>query len=260
MAKTVVKEPKKKPGTGIRWRLWLGLAAAAGVCVSTAMAARTVVHYVHSDPQFVLSREDADAIRFEGLQYASRSKVQRVFAPDFERSILAVPLAERRRRLLAIDWIADASVSRVWPDKLVVRVRERKPVAFVNFPGGSLLIDRDGVFLEPPQQVRFNFPVLTGVGAEEAESSRARRVRSMLRLLDSLGANAKDVSEVVTTDPENMRMIAQLDKRPVELILGDTNFSGRYRNFLSHYPEMRKRYPEARTFDLRLEDRVLAKE
>ena len=65
--------------------------------------------------------------------YASRSKVQRVFADDFDRSIFAVPLDERRRRLLAIDWVEDASVSRVWPDRLVVRIRERKPVAFVFF-------------------------------------------------------------------------------------------------------------------------------
>ena len=62
-----------------------------------------------------------------GLTYASRSKVQRVFAGDFEHSIFSVPLAERRRRLLAIDWVEDASVSRVWPDRLVVRIRERKP-------------------------------------------------------------------------------------------------------------------------------------
>ena len=70
---------------------------------------------------------------FEGLTYASRAKVQRVFAGDFDRSIFSVPLAERRRRLLAIDWVEDASVSRVWPDRLVVRIRERKPVAFVSF-------------------------------------------------------------------------------------------------------------------------------
>ena len=72
----------------------------------------------------------------QGLVYASRFKVQRVFAADFEHSVFSVPLAERRRRLLAIDWVEDASVSRVWPDRLVVRIRERKPVAFVSFRSG----------------------------------------------------------------------------------------------------------------------------
>ncbi len=66
-----------------------------------------------------------DALAIQGLHYASRAKVQRVFAEDFDRSIFSVPLEERRRRLLAIDWVEDASVSRIWPDRLVVRIRER---------------------------------------------------------------------------------------------------------------------------------------
>ena len=63
----------------------------------------------------------AGALTAQGLVYASRWKVQRVFAADFDHSIFSVPLGERRRRLLAIDWIEDVSVSRVWPDRLVVR-------------------------------------------------------------------------------------------------------------------------------------------
>ncbi len=57
------------------------------------------------------------------MRYASRSKVQRIFAQDSDRSIFPFPLDERRRRLLAIDWVEDASVSRVWPDRLAVRIR-----------------------------------------------------------------------------------------------------------------------------------------
>ena len=38
-----------------------------------------------------------------------------------------MPLAERRRRLLAIDWVEDASVSRLWPNRVLVRITERKP-------------------------------------------------------------------------------------------------------------------------------------
>ena len=32
-----------------------------------------------------------------------------------------------------------------------------------------------------------------------------------------------------------------------------------YRNFINHYPEIRKRSPEAGAFDLRLDDRITAK-
>jgi hypothetical protein len=51
-----------------------------------------------------------------------------------------------------------------------------------------------------------------------------------------------------------------MEGRAVELMLGDTNFGRRYQNFLNHYPEIAKRSPDVKTFDLRLDDRITAKE
>jgi hypothetical protein len=54
--------------------------------------------------------------------------------------------------------------------------------------------------------------------------------------------------------------LVQVEDRAVELLLGDSDFGRRYQNFLSHYPEIRKRSPEVKRFDLRLDDRITAKE
>jgi cell division protein FtsQ len=250
----------KKSGGGIRWRLWFAVAGIAVGCVSTAMAAYKVHDYAWNDPQFVLSRETKDGFAIEGLNHASRARVMRIFAGDFGRSIFTVPLAERRRRLLAIDWIEDASVSRLWPDRLVVRVRERRPVAFVYFPNSVLLIDSQGVLLTPPVQAQFSFPVLSGVRVDETEEQRREQVRCLLRVLGELGASAKEISEVNAADCENIRIITRMDNRAVELIMGDSNFARRYRNFVSHYREMRRRSPGVKVFDLRLADRIAAEE
>jgi cell division protein FtsQ len=256
------KKPEKRGA--IAWKLWLGAAAAAMVCVSTAVAALKVHDYVLSDAQFKLSRYQKDALVIDGIRYASRSKVLHAFAHDFDRSIFATPLAERRRRLMGIDWVEDASISRIWPDRLVVRIHERTPVAFVYFRAGVLLIDANGVLLEPPAQEgglgRFSFPVLSGVREDESEPDREQRVRAMLRVQEDLGYMARDVSEVNAADLENLRVIAKVGDRAVELIIGDTNFGRRFQNFVIHYPEIRKQSPEVKTFDLRLDDRITAKE
>jgi cell division protein FtsQ len=228
-------------------------------CVSSAWAGLKVRDYALADPQFTFSRSTPNVLTVEGLQYTSRYKVHRVFAADYDHSIFAIGLAERRRRLLAIDWVEDASVSRIWPDRLVVRIRERRPVAFVFFRSGVLLIDSGGVLLEPPAQAQFTFPVLSGIRESETEAQRAERVRSFQRVLQDLGPLAKDISEVDVTDPENIRIVAQVQKTAIELIMGDGSFGKRYQNFLTHFPEIRKRFPEARVFDLRLGDRITAK-
>jgi len=244
----------------IRWRLWLGIAVLCMAGASTAVAALKLRAFVATDPRFVLSRGAADALAIEGLHYASRSRVRRVFDADFGRGILSVPLAERRRRLLAIDWVADASVSRVWPDRLAVRVRERVPVAFVYLTNSVELIDAEGVLLEPPPQASFTFPVLSGIREDSPEEARRDRVRAMLRLLADMGYMAKDVSEVDASDPDDLRVVVQVNRHAVSLLLGDTNYGRRYQNFLRHLQEIEQRSPRARTFDLRLEDRITAKE
>ncbi len=248
-----------KRSTGVKWRVALigsGLIA-AGVC--SAMAGLKVREYTLTNPQFILSRGRQGSLTVEGLQHTSRVKVQRVFAADFDHSVFAIPLAERRRRLLAIDWVEEASVSRVWPDRLVVRLRERTPVAFVSTRGGVMLIDAWGVLLDQPYQAKFAFPVLSGIHEDEPEAKRRERVRSFQELQQELGHLARDLSEVNVADPNNLRIVAKVENRAVELTLGDGNFARRYQNFLTHYPEIRKRSPEIAAFDLRLDDRITAK-
>jgi len=254
------RETKLKPKKRWNWRLLLAIAALALVGVSTAMAALKVRRFVVSDPQFTLSRDRKDALTLEGLRYASRSKVFRVFTPDFERSIFAAPLEERRRELLALDWVADASVSRIWPDRLLVRIRERRPIAFVSFRSGVLLIDAYGVLLDPPAQAQFAFPVLSGIRERDLLEQRRERVRTFLRVQEEMGYLLKDISEVDAGDAENIRLVAQVGNRALVLLLGDMNFARRYQNFLTHYPEIQKHSPAAKMFDLRLDDRITVKE
>jgi hypothetical protein len=57
-----------------------------------------------------------------------------------------------------------------------------------------------------------------------------------------------------------VRIVAQVGNRALGLLLGDADFAQRYQNFLNHYPEIQKRSPGVKAFDLRLEDRITAKE
>jgi len=55
-------------------------------------------------------------------------------------------------------------------------------------------------------------------------------------------------------------VVAQVEGRPLELQLGDGSYARRLQNFLLHYPEIRKHTANVKTFDLRLDDRITAKE
>jgi cell division protein FtsQ len=257
----MAREAKKETP---RWQNVLrkvGLVA-FGIVVFSAIAFHMLHRYVINDRKFMLSRErrEYDWVNIEGLRYGSRTKVQHIFADDADRSLFAVPIDERRRRLLAIDWVQDAAVSRIWPDRLAVRITERRPLAFVQVQSTVMLIDGEGMLLELPSQAQFTFPVLSGVRAEDPPPRRLEAVRALLDVEEGLGDQMKDVSEVNASDPGNIKIVAQVNRHVVDLILGEDNFGPRYRNFLKHYPEMHRRSPELRSFDLRLDGRITAKE
>src|ERR1039458_9687673 len=97
------------------------------------------------------------------------------------------------RQFVAIDWVEEASVSRVWPDRLAVRIQERKPVAFVLLHANVLLIDAHGVLLNPPAQAQFTFPVLAGIREEQTPEQRLDCVRAFLQVEQELGYLTRDV-------------------------------------------------------------------
>jgi len=172
------------------------------------------------------------------------------------RSIYLLPLAGRRATLRTVDWVKDAAVLRLWPNRVLVRVAERRPVAFVTLAASRYgLIDEDGVIL-PPATDRFHLPVLKGVNARDSGADRRDRVQRMLRLLRALGGHAEQIAEVDVTDREDLRVTQPYDGRMVTLLLGDRNFAVRYQNFLNHYTEIREKMPGANSLDLRLEDRI----
>src|SRR3954454_21296056 len=163
-AELVLPAPQSGRKTGLRYVLVSLIVLLSLVVVG--MAWLRIEEFLVSDARLVLPGPPEPGIespyfRIEGMVHVSPQQVERVFARDVGRSIYMCPIGERQHELRGIDWVKDASVSRIWPNQLVVRVVERTPVAFVQIPGERNtmrvgLIDADGVFLSPQHGGKFN--------------------------------------------------------------------------------------------------------
>ena len=265
-AKSTAKSaPKKNIGPLLR-------AAAIIVLSSFTLAAayfglERAEQFLIRDPRFALPGppdygEASPNLIIEGTRFASLAQIRNVFALDYARSIYLLPLTDRRNALLRLSWVREATVQRVWPDRVLVHIVERQPAAFVEIPAGLLsrfaLIDGDGVILDTPPKARFDLPVLRGVNPAESQAMRGTRVRRMVHLLRDLGSLGNGISEVDVSDLDNLKIRMKVRDQTFLLILGDGDFAARVRNFLDHYAEIRGRIPWATTLDLRLEDRITA--
>jgi len=248
-------KPEGRSGWRGRFRRIL-IWTAVGVGALAAIAgAYQIDQFLASDWRFILT---GASFRVTGIHYALRDEIVRVFARDFGRSVYLAPLAERRRSLMAIDWVRDATVSRLWPNRVAVTIVERRPVAFVVLPGETAMIDADGVILRAPERARFSLPVLAGVTRQQPPEIRRARAGEVMTLMGELPGYARQISEIDVSDPDNLVVVEVVQGRAVRLLLGNRNYLQRLNNLMDHYPDISRRLPNARTFDLRLDDRITA--
>ncbi len=219
-----------------------------------------VDRFLISDPRFVVAvDEDTEqpSILISGLKHASRERIEQEFHADKGHSVYVFPLAARRASILKIDWVKDATVTRIWPNHIGVRVAERRPVAFVQQGSGiETLIDEDGVLLPLQDKGKFRLPVVRGVSASQDEADRRLRVKRLLRLQQEIGGHMDKVSEVDLEDPDNLKITYPFQDRAMILYLGHQYYARRLKMFLDHMGEVGTRLPSARTLDLRLNDRI----
>jgi cell division protein FtsQ len=108
--------------------------------------------------------------------------------------------------------------------------------------------------------LNFSSPILSGLYEHQTEADRQERIRHYLRLMNELGPLAKRISEVDVGDPGNLRVSLEIERRAIDLEMGNRNFKRRLQDFLDHYPEIKRRSGKATLFDLRLDDRITTRE
>ena len=119
-------------------------------------------------------------IAVEGeFQYIRQGELEKLVEPSIEGGIVSLDLGEIAARLEVNPWIKTATVSRQWPDGVLIRVEEEVPIArwgkqgFLNSRGQILNVD-DNSGLQ-------NLPLLEG--AEGEAFMVMRRYRELAGLL-----------------------------------------------------------------------------
>jgi len=241
--------------------LLLGAALAVALCVAA-------VRFLLYSPRFALA--DPDQVEVSGNLYVARAAVLEKFYPDRGKSVLRVPVAERRAMLEAIPWVESATVERLLPNRICVELVERTPVAFLRQGTELALVDAHGVILERPAQGEFKFAVVTGVNEGMALEERERRMKMYVQFLKDVeaakaGASAH-VSEVDLGDATDLR--ATLADMPelaegenaqgtVLVHFGDKDFLSRFLVFEQNIGQWRAAVGRVESVDLRFDRQVV---
>ena len=176
---------------------WSGIVLAnaviAGGIVFAALEASTKLL---GGPEFAI-----EAFRVERTHRASRSGIEEQLNRRFaDRNIFSVNLYEIERAATLDPWVRAASVKRVLPGTIRVRVIERSPVAVALIEGVAHLVDREGYVIGLTGTAADNLPVIGGLQGLEGAALAAELRRGVL-LIERLSIRA----------PEFARSLSELD-------------------------------------------------
>jgi cell division protein FtsQ len=123
-------------------------------------------------------------VRIEGASHRTVAHYEEVAGLTKGRNVLALDLAEARRKLLAEAWVEDATVVRRLPGRIDVTVHEREPLAVLALEEPYLVTATGNVFktVEPEELV--DRPVITGLTTEDLGDAAGRGRELLRRALD----------------------------------------------------------------------------
>jgi cell division protein FtsQ len=178
------------PQAAWRWLGWgfgtLGLAAVAVWITVAGWPQRATLEAatLAADAGFVVRQVD-----IEGMVNQPRLSVYRQVLEGGSDSMLLTDIEAIRARVRALPWVRDASVERRWPNRLVIRIVEKKPVAVWQHQGVFRLIDETGKPLPSERVAEFvHLPQLVGRDANMQAAGLLTLVAQEPKLMQALDA------------------------------------------------------------------------
>ena len=136
-----------------------------------------------------------DRIEVQGNEKLERGEVLTISGLNVGEHIFFADLAEARARLLGSPYIRSAYIKRAYPDKLIITVEERKPVAAIVGVGSYAIIDLEGSVMEITPENEDG--LITVYGVSSGGYAVGQRIGDYAQL------NSKTLLEIITVLSNN---------------------------------------------------------
>jgi cell division protein FtsQ len=232
--------------------------AVAALLFLGAAAVYGIVKGEHGPAIFSAIKDTADAganamgmriatVSLSGQRQVSREEIFAAAGVTDHSSLLFLDVADARAKLEAIPWIAEATVRKLYPDRLQITVTEREPFALWQQQGKIKVIAADGTVLAEKVEPRLaSLSFVVGNGA-------AVRARDFLAVLDKYPAIRDQVRASIYVGERrwNLRL-----KNGVDVRLPEADIEGALATLVRLDREKSLLSRDITAVDLRLADRL----
>ncbi len=144
-----------------------------------------VGHWVYGhlleDPYFRVREIDV-----EGGRRISKETLLSLTVIEGMPNLFSVKLKDVIKRLEAHPWIARVRVGKVFPNKIVIQIEERKPMAIIQLEELYYIDTKGEIFSPVGESDEYNYPYLTGVTRRFLEKEPVEAKRLIAKALEIL--------------------------------------------------------------------------
>jgi cell division protein FtsQ len=258
-------EIRKRKFSRKAWPLYRRILVGGIAALSAGFALYEAADYLLYSPGVVLL--SAEQIEIRGNRFVAPDAIAEKFSADLGRSVVRVPLTERREALESLAWVEEAHVQRVLPNRIRVEITERTPVAFLRTGSDLSLVDAHGVILDRPVEGEFRFPVVSGIGEATPRATREQHMNlyaQFMKEIERVQPGADDhVSEADITEASDLRATltgmgaASGRASPILVHFGDSDFGNRYHLLAENIDQWRASAGSVDSVDLRFARQVV---
>jgi cell division septal protein FtsQ len=234
--------------------LWLALARPLGTALALIALPGGLIAWVLTSSRFSLHE-----LAVEGTHRVAAEHVRRSLAPLRGENLVRLPLARVEALLATQPWIESVEIEKILPDRVRVSVRERRPVALLAGPGGTLSwADAKGYPIAPaiPGENREGFLVVDLAGAAPAAPAALAKALEAAAELKKVNPDwASSLTRVDVLGDEDLRL--HLKDLPFPLLVRRADLVSKVHRFEALLPELGRRYTALQAVDLRFARRII---
>lgn len=143
--------------------LGIVLVAGAGIALSveSGLGARAVAQAT------AFAGFKIEDVEISGVKEVSRIDVLTSIDLGVERSLFSFDVHIARDALRKLPWVSEARVAKAYPDRILIDIVERSPIAVWQSNGELWLVERDGARIAPFDDRFAALPLVVGAGAAE---------------------------------------------------------------------------------------------
>ena len=185
-------------------------------------------------------------VEVEGSRKIPRETILSLADLEGTPNLFTISLREVAKRLTLHPWIEEVKAIKVFPNKIWIRVEERKPIAILQLEE-LYYIDTKGVIFSPiGDGDRYNYPFLTGLTRQALEKDPAEAKHLIMKGLEFLKIADKEkifpLEEISEIHMEKTFGIEYLTKTEgIVVRMGWEDFEEKLRRLSIIWSDLRKR-------------------